>query len=994
MPAFKILGNLNTSPLAGDDFQLICIILGFYRTIQLVCLVPLIVNDIVRLYNGSDLYVEVDGETYGPWCPQYDEFNKLHGSFIVISEDQFEKYSLSRNSFSRLFIISAGVFMAIDIGWILCLWNFASIGTPTNPGPRNVFLRRMIFLRWTFINLFPIVLLVLGCLKVYQLRRDNYGCGEDEVLVSSPPDSSVQYGLFCALLVTYALEIFIWPAVFVSHVVYVLRRNKFTQRNRYATREKGKRLEMCLGVVFKCVSVLFPNQGGKELKNDGEMRDFASNLMEFANNDTQLGLTLSDMYVGGKLLARVQAERRVKAIQELQQTSNLSNEGKSLTESEGDGASDNGGNRRAQLMNEGKQRRRQSILTLQTEDGQNYVVMAKQLLQSQNREDAEILSLASHYAIYAQYVYFHMYAVLEEYLPDKAQSFIRDFTLGERLDEYSLAMFDMPYAHLYCASFENGITQTPYSILVDEMQRSIVITIRGTNSLEDWVIDLQYVPLPLEQIGASCGFDGTNHHCHKGVLTRAKWLYNDIRKKEVLKKIYSQDSEYKDFDLVVVGHSLGGGCAQVLSLMLRPSFPSLRCFAFEPPGCIFDENLAEDCKEWIISIVRHDDLVPRITQPNLESLRDEFLDVIARIKVPKYKAFHDVRAPCPESHLKKRNEKMLCPKKEIDRDTDFYAIVQAFRNERALKNQTGAVATKLYIPGRIIHLVDTAGAGAETGIYVPYWASKYEFNQVILSSRMLPDHAMPPLVEILNSLNLDEEHEVKTWHTEEAVEEEIEVRRIVPFSNPHGRLPMTLTAVSLGAFIMSIACAQGCSFVSRTTMIQDANGELYPGLGLDAGIWSYAVMKCKKGVSCESNITNIIELNVDDFEDSHYCQPYSDVFVIDGHWKLARIAGPFASLVGLVGLAFCGVATCTKLGKRSWTNMSVLLFLVACVLQGMQLSYLRSDMCTDWDFSSDMTAMAACKLSTEGILAVVACILWFVSSVTSLVMSRQVKHSS
>ena len=72
--------------------------------------------------------------------------------------------------------------------------------------------------------------------------------------------------------------------------------------------------------------------------------------------------------------------------------------------------------------------------------------------------------------------------------------------------------------------------------------------------------------------------------------------------------------------------------------MLRPSFPSLRCFAYEPPGCIFDEDLAEDCKEWIISIVRHDDLVPRITQPNLESLRDEFLDVLARIKVPKVRS--------------------------------------------------------------------------------------------------------------------------------------------------------------------------------------------------------------------------------------------------------------------------------------------------------------------------------------------------------------------
>lgn len=56
----------------------------------------------------------------------------------------------------------------------------------------------------------------------------------------------------------------------------------------------------------------------------------------------------------------------------------------------------------------------------------------------------------------------------------------------------------------------------------------------------------------------------------------------------VLKNLYSDESAYKDYDLVVVGHSLGGGCAQVLSLMLRPSFPSLRCFAYEPPVRLFE----------------------------------------------------------------------------------------------------------------------------------------------------------------------------------------------------------------------------------------------------------------------------------------------------------------------------------------------------------------------------------------------------------------------
>ena len=48
--------------------------------------------------------------------------------------------------------------------------------------------------------------------------------------------------------------------------------------------------------------------------------------------------------------------------------------------------------------------------------------------------------------------------------------------------------------------------------------------------MSDWVIDLQYVPQPLEDVGELCGFNGNGHHCHKGVLTRCKWMYNDIKR--------------------------------------------------------------------------------------------------------------------------------------------------------------------------------------------------------------------------------------------------------------------------------------------------------------------------------------------------------------------------------------------------------------------------------------------------------------------------------
>ena len=104
--------------------------------------------------------------------------------------------------------------------------------------------------------------------------------------------------------------------------------------------------------------------------------------MEFANNDTKVGLVLSDMYVGGKMLARVQAERRFVAIQTLQQASNMSS-----------------------ILKVQDAKRRQSIRTLQAnEEGTGCVVAEKSLLTSSNSDDVEVLRNLNIYSIYAQYV--------------------------------------------------------------------------------------------------------------------------------------------------------------------------------------------------------------------------------------------------------------------------------------------------------------------------------------------------------------------------------------------------------------------------------------------------------------------------------------------------------------------------------------------------------------------------------------------------------------
>lgn len=56
---------------------------------------------------------------------------------------------------------------------------------------------------------------------------------------------------------------------------------------------------------------------------------------------------------------------------------------------------------------------------------------------------------------------------------------------------------------------------TPYCIMVDHVWRCVVISIRGTMSLDDCLIDLQAEPTSMSEAGRRWGFDGTDMYAHQ-----------------------------------------------------------------------------------------------------------------------------------------------------------------------------------------------------------------------------------------------------------------------------------------------------------------------------------------------------------------------------------------------------------------------------------------------------------------------------------------------
>ncbi|CAM9852052.1 unnamed protein product, partial [Hapterophycus canaliculatus] len=90
------------------------------------------------------------------------------------------------------------------------------------------------------------------------------------------------------------------------------------------------------------------------------------------------------------------------------------------------------------------------------------------------------------------------------------------------------------------------------------------------------------------------------------------------------------------YALRAVGHSLGGGVAALLTLLLKPVYPTVRALAISPPGGLVSEGACREATEAMVtSVVLNDDVVPRMSAQTIELLADQVLEVLGRSRVSK-----------------------------------------------------------------------------------------------------------------------------------------------------------------------------------------------------------------------------------------------------------------------------------------------------------------------------------------------------------------------
>jgi sn1-specific diacylglycerol lipase len=149
----------------------------------------------------------------------------------------------------------------------------------------------------------------------------------------------------------------------------------------------------------------------------------------------------------------------------------------------------------------------------------------------------------------------------------------------------------------------------------DSQLQSVILSVRGTLSLQDCVTDASAKD-------QNFAIPGTDETCvvHGGMYDAARNIVDDM---EIHMQFDNALRENPEYAPVITGHSLGAGTAAILALMLRHRYANLRCFAFSPPGGLMSHDIAVSSSAFITSMFVGKDWITRLSRASLRKLSDE-----------------------------------------------------------------------------------------------------------------------------------------------------------------------------------------------------------------------------------------------------------------------------------------------------------------------------------------------------------------------------------
>ncbi|NXQ54921.1 DGLB lipase, partial [Anthoscopus minutus] len=319
-----------------------------------------------------------------------------------------------------------------------------------------------------------------------------------------------------------------------------------------------------------------------------------------------------------------------------------------------------------------------------------------------------------------------------------------------------LKITGLQYRDFIHISFHNKIYEIPFFVALDHKKEAIVVAVRGTLSFEDILTDLSAdcEDLTLEEVLE-------NGFVHKGITQAANYIYRKLINDGILNQAFTIAPEYK---LVIVGHSLGGGTASILAIMLRNSFPTLRCYAFSPPGGLLSKSLADYTKQFIVSVIVGKDLVARLSMPNMEDLKRRIVRIVANCNRPKYQillrgCWYEVFGGDPDdfpTELDGRSQDALTQPLLAEESLMVHRSPSYNALEEESHLNSPPQYPRLYLPGKIIHIVEECSSRRLCSSDIKYtarWSNETVFSSILISPKMITDHMPDVVLKALNSLS-------------------------------------------------------------------------------------------------------------------------------------------------------------------------------------------------------------------------------------------------
>ena len=299
-------------------------------------------------------------------------------------------------------------------------------------------------------------------------------------------------------------------------------------------------------------------------------------------------------------------------------------------------------------------------------------------------------------------------------------------------------------SELVYGTFENTILLSPYCVFVDHDKHTVVLSIRGTMSMEDAALDMKIDPVEISRTMKEWGYTCPEHsYTHSGFLESAVHIREHIESNGTIDKLLGRNGSYSHYNLLLVGHSLGAGLATLLAMLLKEKYPKVRAIAYGAPAVTLDQVTAHECKDFVTSVIHGDDCIASLNFYSLTHLRERVLDSLTRAKVNKnyvlmslFRSFraedllYDQSVSLPGSH-----------KRFVENIAKFKSDVHG----KVEKETEDDDRPQLTLPGKIIHFVRHENAACFDGPCSKEELTALEVSQeslleIKISKTMLSDH--------------------------------------------------------------------------------------------------------------------------------------------------------------------------------------------------------------------------------------------------------------